>query len=65
MTINIQLDENEITKLKVLADDKGVSVEILARQVVVDLLSKSDDPEFDRIIERVLSRNTELYRRLS
>ncbi len=65
MTIEVQLDESQLARLKTLAEGKGVTAESLVQQIVVDMLDQSDDEAFDRLIKRVISRNDELYRRLA
>jgi hypothetical protein len=65
ITITINLTSEEEAALKAIAKKNGISPTELARKAVVDLVTKTDDPEFDRIIQRVLSRNAELYRRLA
>ena len=64
MTLTIELTTEQERVLRSKAAGSGITPEDLARQAVADLVEKGDDPEFDRIIGRVLTRNAELYRRL-
>ena len=64
MALEIQLTSEQEQMLRAKAAAHGMAVEELARQAVIDLIDKGDDPEFARVIERILTRNIELYRRL-
>lgn len=64
-SITIPLTEDRLTMLNELAAGLGISVEALVRSTIEDLLTGSDDEEYDGLIERVLQKNAELYRRLA
>ncbi len=65
MVLQIQLSEDQAKALRKIAEQRGVGVKELVAQSAVDLIDKADDPEFDAILGRVLTRNDELYRRLA
>lgn len=64
MTLNLELDEQQVQRLQEAARRLNVSVHDLAIAAINDLLAKSDD-DFDRAATRVLNKNAELYRRLA
>lgn len=63
-TITISLPEDRATRLRDFANRLRVTPEELVRVSVDDLLSRPEDA-FERAVERVLSKNAELYRRLA
>ena len=63
-TIQIQLPEERVEKLRELAQRLGISLEELVRVSIDELLSQPDD-EFQRAAEYVLKKNADLYRRLA
>ena len=64
MTLNLELDEQQVRRLEEAAHRLNVSVNDLAKAAINDLLAKPDD-DFDRAATRVLNKNAELYRRLA
>ena len=64
MTLNLELDEQQTQRLQEVASRLNVSVSDLARAAINDLLAKPDI-DFERAAERVLKKNTELYKRLA
>ncbi len=63
-TLTIQLSDETADRLEALADQLGMSLEELA-QVSLDDQIERLDREYDEAAEEVLSKNGELYRRLS
>jgi predicted transcriptional regulator len=63
-TLTIQLSDETADRLETLADQLGMSLEEVA-QVSIDDQLKRLDREYDEAAEEVLSKNAELYRRLS
>jgi hypothetical protein len=63
-TLTITLPDDRFVQLKEAATRLGVAPEELARASVEDLLSRPDTA-FQRVLERVLRKNAELYRRLA
>jgi len=64
MTLNLELDAQQVRRLQEAARRLNVSVHDLAKAAINDLLAKSDG-DFDRAATRVLNKNAELYRRLA
>jgi antitoxin FitA len=64
MKIAIELAESQAEKLRGEASRLGVHPDELATAAVVDLLNHQAT-EFDAAAEYVLSKNQELYKRLS
>jgi Arc/MetJ-type ribon-helix-helix transcriptional regulator len=64
MNISFDLPPTQREKLREAADRLGISASELARAAISDLLNTHDD-DFLRAAERVLAKNTELYRRLA
>lgn len=64
MTLNLELDEQQIQQLQEIASRLNVSVSVLARAAINDLLAKPDS-DFERAAARVLKKNAELYKRLA
>lgn len=63
-TFTITLPDERLKKLQDLADHFRVAPEELVRASLEELLSRPLD-DFQKIVERVLSKNTELYQRLA
>ena len=63
-TLTIQLSDETADRLESLAEQLGMSLEEVA-QVSLDDQIKRLDREYDEAAEEVLSKNAELYRRLS
>jgi hypothetical protein len=64
MTLNLELDEQQILRLREAAQRLNVSVNDLAKAAINDLLAKPDH-EFERAATRVLKKNAELCKRLA
>ena len=64
MTLNLELDEQQLLRLEEAARKLNVSVYDLAMAAINELLAKTEI-DFDRAAERVLKKNAELYRRLA
>jgi len=63
-TLTIQLSDETADRLEALAEQFGMSLEEVA-QVSLDDQIKRLDREYEEAAEEVLSKNAELYRRLS
>ncbi|MCC6742525.1 MAG: DNA-binding protein [Acidobacteria bacterium] len=63
-TLEVQLDEQEASRLEAIASRLGVTSEELAKRSILQTLARVDD-DFASAAEYVLSKNRELYRRLS
>jgi predicted transcriptional regulator len=63
-TLTIQLSDETADRLESLADQLGMSLEEVA-QISVDDQLKRLNQEYGETAEEVLSKNAELYRRLS
>ncbi|PQJ26891.1 hypothetical protein BSZ35_18355 [Salinibacter sp. 10B] len=63
-TLTIQLSDETADRLETLAEQLGMSLEEVA-QVSIDDQLKRLDREYEEAAEEVLSKNAELYRRLS
>jgi len=63
-TLTITLPDERVKKLQELAERFRVAPEELARASLEELLTRPLD-DFQKIIERVLSKNAELYKRLA
>lgn len=64
MTLNVELDEQQVERLREISSRLNVSVNDLAKAAIVDLLAKPDS-DFEHAAKRVLLKNAELYRRLA
>jgi len=62
--MTIDLSETQVRELEARARKLGLSPKQLVEAAVTDLVSVGDDA-FDDAANRVLSKNAELYRRLS
>lgn len=63
-TFTITLPDERLKKLQDLAEYFRVAPEELVRASLEELLSRPLD-DFQKIVERVLSKNAELYQRLA
>jgi predicted transcriptional regulator len=63
-TLTIQLSDETADRLESLADQLGMSLEEVA-QISIDDQLKRLNQEYGETAEEVLSKNAELYRRLS
>ena len=63
-TFTITLPDERLKKLEELAERFRVAPEDLVRASVEELLTRPLD-DFQKIVERVLSKNAELYKRLA
>ena len=64
MNVAFDLPPAQAEKLRKAAEQLGISPSELARAAVTDLLGQRDD-DFQNAAERVLRKNSELYRRLA
>jgi predicted transcriptional regulator len=64
MTLNVELDEQQVARLQAIATRLNVTVTDLARAAINDLLAKPDR-EFEHAAALVLQKNAELYGRLA
>ena len=64
MTLNLELDEQQVQRLQEAARRLNVSVNDLAKAAINDLLAKPET-DFERAATRVLEKNAELYKRLA
>ena len=62
MTITLDLDNDRAAKLTDVACTKGIDLSELLMQMTDDYLE--DETKFNAIVERVLAKNAELYKRL-
>ena len=63
-TITIQLDDAKATLLQEKAEQQGLSLEQLIRAAIEDMLAQPE-ADVEAAMQRVLSKNEELYKRLS
>ena len=64
MTLNLELDDQQATRLQEAASRLNVSVDELAKAAINDLLAKPES-DFERAAMHVLEKNVELYKRLA
>ena len=64
MKLSFDLTESQSQKLDAAANRLGIPREELAKAALDELLARPE-AEFDASVEYVLSKNEELYRRLS
>ncbi len=64
MTLNLEIDAQQLERLEETARRLKVSVDDLAKAAINDLLAKPEG-DFERAAERVLQKNAELYKRLA
>jgi hypothetical protein len=64
MLLPVELTESQVESLRQRAKTLGVSPEQLAAAAVADLVAQPAD-DFQKAAARVLSKNSELYRRLA
>ena len=62
-TITISLPDDRLQKLKEIAMRLNIVPEELVRISIEELLTRPEE-EFQRVLEYVLNKNAELYRRL-
>ena len=62
-TLEVRIPDDVASMIEQAAHDRGVSVEELVRSSVEEKLAR--DAEFEHAAGRVLSKNAELYKRLS
>ncbi len=63
-SIPIELSKERAQRLKEMALKLGLSAEDLARVSVEDLLTEPDE-QFQEIVQYMLKKNSELYKRLA
>ena len=61
--LEVQVPDDTAEKIEAAAQEKGLSVEELVRQSVEEKLAR--DAAFENAARHVLSKNAELYKRLS
>jgi predicted transcriptional regulator len=64
MPISLQLDEEQSRRLEEVACELKVDARELAKAAINDLVSRPTE-DFDRVLQYVLDKNRELYRRLA
>jgi uncharacterized protein YpuA (DUF1002 family) len=64
MTLNLELNEQQMKQLKEIAQNLNVTVTELAMTAISDLIMRSES-DFERAAQRVLTKNKELYNRLA
>jgi len=64
MTLNLELDEQQVQRLHEVARQLNVSINDLATAAINDLLARPES-DFERAAARVLEKNAELYKRLA
>jgi hypothetical protein len=64
MKISVELTDMQRAALAAAAERLQVAPDELAAAAVRDLLAQPDE-DFERVAERVLAKNRELYRRLA
>lgn len=64
MNLTIELNPVQMQQLEETAHRLNVKVADLARAAIVDLLTHQDG-DFERLVSRVLAKNSELYDRLA
>jgi hypothetical protein len=63
-TITVVLPDDRLIQLRELATRLGIAPEDLARAGIEDLLNHADEA-FQQAVEKVLSKNADLYKRLA
>jgi len=63
-TFTITLPDERVKKLQEIAEHFRVAPEELVRASLEELLTRPMD-DFQRVLERVLAKNAELYKRLA
>ena len=63
-TVSIPLPDDQVSELRLRADQAGIPLEEDLARCVGELLGRSAD-EFRQAAGRVLEKNAELYRRLA
>ncbi len=61
--ITLTLDDSKAKKLKNKAESYGLKIEEFVTASIEDLIA--EETEFDSAVRKVLSKNKELYKRLS
>jgi len=63
-SITVALPEERLEKLNEMARQLGVVPEELVRVSIEELLTRPE-PDFEQVVDYVLKKNAELYRRLA
>lgn len=63
-TLTITISEEQLTQLQALAAQSHLTPEELVQMSIEELLSQSDE-KFERVLNYVLQKNSELYHRLA
>ena len=64
MNITLSITDDRFVKLKEIATSLHMTPEDLVRVSIDELLSRPDE-DFQKAVDHVLKKNTELYRRLA
>lgn len=64
MTLNLEIDAQQLQRLEEVARKLNVTIHDLAKAAINDLLAKPDS-DFERASDRVLKKNADLYKRLA
>ncbi len=64
-TLTVSLPEQQLQRLREMAESLNLSLEELVRASLEMLLVTGTDEAFEKALEYVLQKNEELYRRLS
>jgi predicted transglutaminase-like cysteine proteinase len=63
-TLTITLSEDRLVKLREIADRFNIKPEDLARVGIEELLTRPEE-SFQAVVDYILNKNAELYRRLA
>ncbi len=63
-TLTVMIDDRQAAALKTKAEHYGLAVEELLAASIESLVTQPE-PDFERAIKHVLTKNRELYRRLA
>jgi predicted transglutaminase-like cysteine proteinase len=63
-TLTITLSEDRLVKLREIADRFNIKAEDLARVGIEELLTRPEE-SFQAVVDYILNKNAELYRRLA
>lgn len=63
-TLTITLSEDRLVKLREIADRFNITPEDLARVGIEELLTRPEE-SFQAVVDYILNKNAELYRRLA
>ena len=63
-TLRFDLPDEMARRLKARAQEQGLSSEEFVRRVTEEILRRPNE-EFDEVVQQVIDKNQELYRRLA